>query len=185
MQETTDNAMKTCPQCDGTGREELGKVIMCRKCAGSGVTKTVAKTASILCGGGIEKIARNTEDDDEFQKMFGDITREDQEAEPVDMSRLEGSGVNQFSGIADNKSEDELRMDLVSIMGSLSPVSLLRCVETAAASLQMDTQKEKTTWVNADNTPSMARLTKAVYKILPMMNSAQLKELFATVTNIM
>lgn len=180
MNETTDKTMKTCPQCDGTGREEFGKAVVCRKCAGAGVTEALAKTASILCGGGIEKTAK----EEDFTEGEGDDFTHDPIPESVDGARIVGSGIDPYSGLAMEQSDDAIRNDIISFMNGMSPANFMHCMESACSIMQMDIEKEKQTWLDRAGNPSMRRLSDAMYRILPAMNVAQLKELFGTVRSV-
>lgn len=182
MNETTEKTMKACPQCDGTGREEFGKVIMCRKCAGAGVTESMAKTSAIMCGDGIEKTAK----EDELPDLgIGDdeVTHEPI-PESIDGGRILGSGIDPYSGLAMQQSDDEIRNDIISFMNGMNPGNFMRCMEKASEIMQMDVEKERSTWVDKAGNPSLRRLADAMYRVLPTMNAEQLKELFATVRSI-
>lgn len=111
---------RMCPQCDGSGQEELGATPMvCRKCGGGGSVAGMARTASFMYGGEtLEKTAQGDLDDD-----FGDEDDDD------DDFGMEGSGIDELSASVGGMSADDLKHSIMQFIKAMDTSSINKLFE--------------------------------------------------------
>ena len=161
MSTTQEKPTKTCPQCDGAGQEEIGIVpIVCRKCAGLGKVE-MRRTASVL-----EKVAQS--DFDSVSDGFQDEDVDDLSGNNV------GTGFDALSVVPKDTSDGTLRMEIVSLLGSLPDTSITNLFERILIIMGSTSEEVRRQVAGANGKPNDGKIEHFVYTALDGMNRRQL-----------
>jgi hypothetical protein len=180
----SDNTqMKTCPQCEGVGQEDVGAIpVTCRKCKGAGEVVSMHRAASFLHGG--EELEKHAQTDDlseeDGQLVPGEYDGAKPEA-PEDDERLV-AGFYTMSILRSDLTDQELKGGIFSALKGLSPEELQTALnevcELAGTSIDQAMAKCRQ---ESDITYGVKRY---VYMAVDDMDRAKLRDFYRTLRSI-
>jgi hypothetical protein len=186
----TDKQVTQCPQCDGTGKEQLFlNKKCCRRCNGKGTLEHKQKEASFM-GKILTKSAFETQDENQDEPPYsGSVKYVDEDEEFDDFSDLidqnhqqdkmgnreriqygneESDGVDESLFIPTNRSDLELRSGIISMVRSMDTGNS----EKLIASFQKILGEQN------NEIPNAKQALSYTYDCMEKMNSEQLRLAF-------
>ena len=167
MSTSSSEATRSCPQCDGTGQEEVrGIPIVCRKCAGAGGVAQMRRVASILCGGeALEKRAQEEFSGDEDYNPLG---------ESFEDFAKSGDGLDPLAFVPKETSDHTLRIEIISMMRGLSSEAKMELFGKVLGITGTNAEEVARTVAGEDGKPLEAKVEMYLYTALDAMNRRQL-----------
>ena len=177
---STNDKTRTCPQCDGAGQEDTYAMpIVCRKCGGSGGAPAMARVASILCGGeALEKRAQQ-----EFDEIFEPSDLADDPIGSFD-DLVKGTGFDPLAFVPSETTDHELRMEIVSMLGSLPEEDKTRLFERILSIMGSNADEARRGVSGPDGTKNGGMVEEFIYKTIDAMDRSKLVAVYSAIRQL-